>query len=187
MTDSKVALIDMDGTLCDYEGALKEAMEITFNRLMDDAEVWSDEHAGVRHLIKRQTNFWRDLKPIARGFSVTIMLEGYGFNLHVLTKGPAKIRTAWTEKLDWCRDYLGDDVPVTITEDKSLTYGRILFDDYPPYCRAWLAHRPRGLVLMLAYPYNEGFEEEFPGQVVRVTGKNWEEVEAAIKQQSERK
>ena len=46
---------------------------------------------------------------------------------------------------------------VTVTHDKGLVYGKVLFDDYPPYIERWLEHRPRGKVLMLETPYNRSF------------------------------
>ena len=184
MTDSKVALVDMDGTLCDYEGSLKKELSKCLSQ--DGVDIWDKKYKYLRDTIKRVPGFWKNMSIISNGWTVKAMLEMNGFDLHILTKGPHNNPEAWKEKLEWCRKNLGD-VSVTITENKSLVYGRILFDDYPDYCESWLKHRPRGLVLMPAHSYNEGFDEEYPDQVVRVTGCNWDEVEDAIIKQKERK
>jgi len=49
-------------------------------------------------------------------------------------------------------------VPITMTGNKGLVYGKILVDDFPPYIEAWLKHRPRGLVIMPAHRWNEKFQ-----------------------------
>ena len=36
----------------------------------------------------------------------------------------------------WCQHHL-PGVPVTITMDKGLVYGKVLVDDYPPYVERW--------------------------------------------------
>lgn len=93
-------------------------------------------------------------------------MQDTGWQVHVLTKGPYRTIGAWSEKVSWCRHYL-PGTPVTITEHKGLVYGRILFDDWPEYCRGWLEWRPRGLVIMPEYKYNENFVKEWPGSIIR--------------------
>jgi 5'(3')-deoxyribonucleotidase len=157
-----VALIDLDGTVADCDGALQEAMKLL---QAPEEPLYQDRYSGGieppyiemrRKLIQRQPGFWRNLKPIPRGFEVVHELRQAGFSLHVLTKGPQKNGAAWGEKLEWAHVHLPDAV-VTVTGDKSLVYGRILFDDFPPYFTAWLKVRPRGLVICLAHPWNKDF------------------------------
>lgn len=188
--DTNVALVDMDGTLCDYTGALvsqlNHVLEDILGHELTQAELWEDKYDRLRDMIKSRPGFWYNLKPINLGFRVVNLLTTNGFNVHVLTKGPYRTTIAWTEKVNWCRDRL-PNVPVTVTENKSLVYGKILFDDYPSYCEAWLKWRPRGLVLMPAYEYNKGFDYQYPDNVIRVTENNLSEVEAAIKRVAARK
>ncbi len=179
-----IALVDMDGTLCDYEGALKKeiAKLLNYGSLPLDKD-WAILYEDLINTIKKVPGFWRGLSRIELGFKIVDMLKANGFELHVLTKGPYKTTSAWTEKVEWCRDNL-PGVPVTITEDKSLMYGKILVDDWPSYCEKWLKWRPRGLVIMPAYDYNKGFELKYPGQVIRTAGLDGNDldyVEAAIK------
>jgi hypothetical protein len=61
---------------------------------------------------------------------------------------------AWAEKVLWCEKHI-PDAEITITYKKGLSYGKVLYDDYPPYIFEWLKWRPRGRVLMLDAPYNQ--------------------------------
>lgn len=190
----RVALIDLDGTVADYHAALTEAMALLRG---PDEPPYSDRYSGGveppyiearRKLIQRQSGFWRNLKPIQKGFQVVGFLREAGFSLHVLTKGPQKHGSAWSEKLEWCNIHL-PDATVTVTGDKSLVYGRVLFDDYPPYFMSWLKVRPRGLVICLAHPWNEAFA---PGgelahpNVIRYDGGDSTKLCAAIQRAFER-
>jgi hypothetical protein len=38
-----------------------------------------------------------------------------------------------------------------------LVYGKVLYDDFPPYILRWLEWRPRGKVLMLDAQHNRDF------------------------------
>lgn len=167
MNLEKIALFDMDGTLVDYDKPLRR-------RLM---EVMPPEYAGnlpedlhahnlpqwmkdLKDMIQRQENWWRDLPPYIPGWQILEQAIEIGFDIHILTKGPSSKPNAWKEKLEWCRMHLDDDIKITVTEDKSLVYGRVLVDDFPEYMENWLANRPRGLGIMPKYCFNENFKHE---------------------------
>lgn len=172
----KIALVDMDGTLCDYEGAMQRELQKLCG---DEADIMDPQYKKIVDLIKQQPGFWRNLLVIPSGLKMVSLLKKMGFDIHILTKGPYRTISAWSEKVEWVREHL-PDTPITITENKGLVYGRVLFDDWPPYCEAWLKHRPRGLVIMPAYRYNKGLDEKYPGKIIRFTGDNLEEVEIAV-------
>lgn len=165
---TEVALVDMDGTIADYDAGLREALE----PLMSPGEVRYEAHSrdvppwaeARMKLVKSQPGFWRNLRKIEDGFKVLDMIVEAGFSTSILTKGPRKTHSAWTEKVEWCAEHV-PDLPVTVGHDKGLVYGRLLFDDYPKFALAWLKHRPRGVVLMLDGPSNREFSHP---QVVRV-------------------
>lgn len=133
--------------------------------LASPAEEWVHESstlslpphiAARRDLVKRQPGFWRDLHPLPVGMEIARVAREVGFKLHVLTKGPVRTVAAWTEKVEWAQRHLSD-ADITITHDKGLVYGVALADDWPPYIERWIAHRPRGLVVMPAQPWNAHF------------------------------
>ncbi len=175
-----VAQIDLDGTLANYNKAILEGLELLRG---PDEEIihpnFGEEPPHIKNrirAIRAKPGWWRDLEPIPLGFKVLDILRKYGFNLNILTKGPWSNSASWTEKVDWCRKYV-PDAAVTITENKSNVYGKILMDDYIPYVEGWLEFRPRGLVIMPACPWNEGFEHP---NVIRLTEDNLHEVEVRI-------
>jgi 5'(3')-deoxyribonucleotidase len=173
-----IALIDMDGTVADFDGAmLRELKRIASPgepELIgpDGRYVDSPYISARRRLIRNQPGFWRSLPTYAPGFEIMSELKTLGFRCHILTKGPAREAAGWTEKVEWCRRHL-PDTPVIIAEEKSLVYGRILVDDWSDYFLPWLEHRPRGLVIAPAHPWNKDITHP---QVVRYDGTNLDEV-----------
>lgn len=159
MKDERIALVDLDSTIADYDGSMMPKMddlrspgEEAFAGRYDGNE--EPPHIEARRkLIQSVPGFWRELKPLATGFRILTELEAIGFIIHVLTKDPKKMPLAWGEKLQWCQQYVPNAL-VTVTADKSGQYGRVLVDDYPPYFTEWLSVRPRGFVVCVAQPWN---------------------------------
>ena len=183
MTDTDprlVALVDLDGTLANYSKAVFDGLELL--RGPDEPLVlpnFGEEPPYIKNrirLIRSVPSWWEELEPLPMGFKIVELLRKYNFSLNILTKGPWSNSNAWTEKVKWCRKYIAD-AAVTITEDKSIVYGKILVDDYIPYVESWLEFRPRGLVIMPAQPWNTGFEHP---NVIRATKDNLHEVEIRI-------
>ena len=171
MDNDKIALVDLDGTCADYHASCVKGLRALLRPDEEYVDPWmvpKSERApwleARRDLVSNQPGFWRNLSPIDDGLTIVKLLQHVGFSIMVLTKGPVRKTAAWTEKVEWCAQYL-PYTGWTVTTDKSFSYGRILFDDYPDYIVPWLAHRPRGLVLMLDQPWNRSFEHP---QVVRV-------------------
>lgn len=152
-----VALIDMDGTVANYEKAMLAALEHVLEGHDSVHHPLSDEtYDRIKLLIKQQHGFWLGLEPIPFGLKIAEELERLGFKLMVLTKGPVRSTNAWTEKVQWCAKWL-PNAEVTVTHDKGLVYGMVLVDDYPDYIRRWLEWRPRGIVLMPRRMWNADF------------------------------
>lgn len=150
-----VALIDMDGTVANFDGPL----QADYRAVIGDDKVSPETEERIKSLIKKQTGWWRNLTPIGLGIATVEHLVQIGFRIMVLTKGPVKTTSAWTEKVEWCAKYM-PYADVTITHDKGLVYGKILVDDWPPYIERWLQWRPRGVVLMPDQPWNKGFSNK---------------------------
>lgn len=178
-----IALVDMDGTLVDYDKGMTEAMQPYLAENEKPYDLYSEnkpEHIKrISKLVRTQPGFWLNLKTIQRGIEILILLHNNGFKLHILTKGPFSSTNAWTEKVEWCQKNLsafgrvGKDFGMTITSDKGLVYGKILFDDYPVYCQRWLEWRPRGLVIQLKTEQNKDWVHP---NVVKYDGTNSEEI-----------
>jgi 5'(3')-deoxyribonucleotidase len=163
--NSRIALFDLDGTLCDFEGAMRQNLnqikgEDEPDYLDPNVRIFcpdvSSYFSARRRMIMKTPGFWRSLQPIDIGFKLLRAVQETGFRVNILTKGPAYAPNAWAEKLEWCQHYL-PEVPVTITQNKGLVYGKILVDDYVENMQLWLRWRPRGLGLMADLPENKDF------------------------------
>lgn len=168
-----VANIDLDGTVADFDMAMHvhmvamqapEEKPFEFGDLMnfDNLPPYLEERMRS---IKDRPGFWDELKPIPLGMEVVELMRYHGYKLQVLTKGPGRHPVAWAEKVRWSQKYL-PDAGISITTDKGLAYGRVLFDDWPPYIERWLTWRPRGKVFMRDTPGNRHFSHP---NVIRVS------------------
>lgn len=153
--DDKVALVDMDGTLCDFRGALDRDVARVMNGRGEEVQVPACVIQEVEYLIRGQAGWYRNLKPLQLGFDIVRMLQEIGFRIMIMTKSSKESKNAWSEKVAWIAEHL-PEVDVTVTQDKSLVYGRVLVDDYPNHFLKWMDHRPRGIVLMPSQAWNKG-------------------------------
>jgi len=179
-----IALVDMDGTLVDYDKAMMRDMKALMcpHEVIPDDWYKAEDQPWLKtrmDLIKGKPGWWLNLDMFQLGWNVMGYLKEAGFKIHVLTRGPIKHPQAWAEKVEWCRKHL-PGTQITLTEDKGIVYGKVLVDDWPPYIKKWLAHRPRGLVIMPAQKWNTDFTHP---QVIRYDGVTGSEVavEARIK------
>lgn len=172
-----IALVDMDGTLCDYTGALdRDLATLRAPSEIINANDDAPHLEARRRLIKSQPGWWLRLSPLTLGINIVEFLQEEGYTIHILTKGPVRLTNAWTEKVEWCRNFV-PNAQVTITEDKGLVYGKILVDDWPPYIKRWLEWRPRGKVIMPAQPWNDKYSHQ---NVLRYDGKNEDDLRQFI-------
>jgi len=156
-----IALFDLDGTLADFDEAMKRDLKKIAAPLEENIDPWNKTKPWIKerkNLVMRQPGWWKNLKPITNGFHILHDILNLDFEVHVLTKGPSTSSIAWAEKVEWCHKHLPPEVKITLTEDKGLVYGKVLVDDWPNYIERWLKWRPRGLVIMPDRPYNKDFE-----------------------------
>ena len=173
-----VGLFDLDGTLADYDTAMTRDIKLLLPPDYQDWRSYQDQDfiKNLIKLIRSQPGWWTRLARLEDGFLLLALMKELGFNLNILTKGPYNHPNSWSEKVIWCKENV-PDIPITVTEDKSLVYGKVLVDDYPPYIIGWLEHRPRGMVIMPDRAWNEGFEHP---QVIRYK-KNLSEISERLK------
>ncbi len=179
MNDPKVALFDMDGTLCDYVGSLKrdlEKLRAPDEAIVDPFKVNGPQYQHIWNrmdLIKADEKWWANLPKLQLGYDVLKMTNKLGYYNEVLTQGPKKNPAALAGKLTWLINNIEEDIDYTMTRNKGRHYGRVLVDDFPDYALTWLTHRKNGLVIMPSNEYNAGFKHP---QVILYNGRNKEEV-----------
>lgn len=188
MLESPIALFDLDGTLADYDGEMIRRM--TAMRAPEEgplewkhSDVESKHMAERRKAISKDPGFWTGLAIYEPGMELWELSKMLGFQHMILSKGPRSSPVAWTAKVEWVDKHLKAE-GITITTEKGHYFGRVLVDDYPPYIMDWLAHRPRGLVVMPAHPWNENFEHP---QVIRYIRHNFDAVREALIKARDRK
>lgn len=147
-----VALVDMDGTLCDFHGQLQRDLDKVLGD--DRQKVSAKTIQEVEWLIRRDGGWYRNLRPLPLGFEIVKLLKSIGFRIMIMTKSSKESKNAWSEKVAWISEHL-PDVDVTVTMDKGLVYGKVLVDDYPTHFLRWMEHRPRGKVVMPIQPWNK--------------------------------
>ena len=142
-----IALFDMDETLVDFQGPLRERLlmtqgpeEVFPSNLWDMPDHWYQRAQSI----KKEPGFWRNLPRLQWGWDVLDVCQEIGYDIHILTKGPTTGAQAWAEKVEWIRENL-PQATLHITDDKRIAYGRVFVDDYWPFMELWLRHRPRGL------------------------------------------
>ena len=188
-----IALVDMDGTLADYDEGLRKSILPFISEVDNSWDIYDpNKPEHIKRLFKfvrQQNGFWKSLPVIPSGLFILNKIKEAGFHIHILTKGPFSSLNAWTEKVEWCNENLshlgriGEDYGISITSDKGLVYGKILFDDYVPYCKRWLEWRPRGLVIQLETKQNKDWNHP---NVVRFNGTNLDEVVSKIHEAKQR-
>jgi len=180
-----IGLFDLDGSLADYDGALRAGLVKLFGEVPEN--LWEAESQprfeAAIDLIRAQPGWWANLPSLNTGLVALSLAQRIGFDCQVLTKGPRRFPVAWKEKVEWCQKNLWDGVDIHIVSDKKLVYGRFLYDDYPDYMFRWLKHRPRGLGIMPATPYNRDFAHP---NVIKFDGKNIQQIEDAMRAAFER-
>ena len=176
-----IALLDMDGTVADYDGQLMLDMRRLAAPEETPFETWPrcdlPPHLEARmRLIKERGEWWENLPVLPVGMKIVEALKKHGFEIHILTQGPRSNPSAWSHKAKWVMKHL-PDTPMTITRDKGLVYGKVLVDDWPEYMERWLKWRPRGLGIMPAQPWNADFNHP---NVFRYDGTNDKELNEAL-------
>ena len=72
-------------------------------------------------MITSQSGWFRKLPQLKLGWDVLEVTKEIGYSVSILTKAPSRKHAAWSEKVEWCAEHLGDSIDgVTIAHDKGL-------------------------------------------------------------------
>jgi len=194
MSEGRIALFDMDGTLFDYDGQMKfdlhklRSPDEPNPMLMEDLWAYTKQCPYLKErmeLIKQVPGWWKGLPKLKLGWDIYHLANSMGFCCHILTKGPRSKSRAWAEKVECINEHFGEDMPIDIVSgessegsNKKHRYGRVLVDDFPDYMLGWLKHRKRGLGIMPEQPCNAGFKHP---NVVKYDGTDITMVDCALR------
>lgn len=187
---NKIALVDLDLVLCDHDKALQ--------RDLKDITGVDEEPANVRkwkrngrapdyifrrmQMIRSKSEWWATLPPIPSGLKLYHAMRVLGYDVMIATQVPSHLPAAWDGKVQWVRNHLGVDTDITITSNKSLINGSLLFDDSVRYQQAWLSTRPEGLGIMLENEFNRNCRHP---QLIHYNGGNFDEVYQILEERIE--
>ncbi len=179
-----IALFDMDGTICDYVGAIKAELEklkspnedfidpFTIKDSSDYQYLWNR-----MDLIKADENWWANMPKFKLGLDILEVTIELGFYNEILTQAPKSNPAALAGKLKWIQKNIEGEIDFTMTRNKSRHYGKVLVDDFPGFILSWLKHRPRGLAIMPLNEYNKDFSHQ---QVIVYDGTNLNDIKKAL-------
>ena len=110
----KIVLIDMDGVLCNFNKAYKQAISKT---------------SGIK-FPQSQYKFFENLEPIENSIE-SINLLKTKFKVYILTRPSIQNPLCYTEKRNWIEKYFGLDMcnNLIISCDKTMVKGDFLIDD----------------------------------------------------------
>lgn len=172
--------IDLDDTLVDYSGKLKTDYELIkhpcepeFNRA-DNGSPWFEAR---RHMITNQPGWWLDLPILSLGADLYGLIKNLDCNIIIVTKGSEGKDGCWSEKHQWCRRYLGDNVDVCVTTNKHFIKADLLIDDWPMYFEPWLEANPGKNVIC---PVHEGNADYINSRVLMATTDNIKTIETFL-------
>lgn len=120
MKKKPILHIDMDGTIVDFMSGVNKISPEERASYGDDV----DDIPGVFAL----------MDPIP-GVVETILRLTQSFDCYILTTAPWGNPSAWSDKLNWVKEHLGDAFRkrVCITHHKNLLHGDFLVDDRPAH------------------------------------------------------
>lgn len=174
-TNSPVVFVDLDNTLVNYlhhkASTLKRAFpEDSLASLLDMCVAPDDlpsKYQAVHAFASRAPGWWRGIPDLPGKDNILSAVASAtesltGESIHVLTKASMNKPLCWSEKVEWFNTNVRSEYPeskITISTDKSLLRGDVLFDDWPGYYEPWLEANPCGTVFCPEWPWNNSSED----------------------------
>ena len=112
----QILYIDMDNVLVDFQSAFPKLSKETLNKYKDNL----DEVPGIFSL----------MEPMPYAIESYIKLADI-FDTYILSTAPWENPTAWSDKSNWVKKYLGKAAykRLILSHNKHLNYGDFLVDD----------------------------------------------------------
>lgn len=112
----KIALVDMDGVLVDFESGILQQDEAT----LIEYEGRYDEIPGIFGLMKPMDDAIESYEWLCKNFDT-----------YILSTAPWENNSAWNDKHTWVQKYLGEVAKkrLTLSHNKHMVIGDFLIDD----------------------------------------------------------
>ncbi len=111
-----ILYIDMDNVLVDFQSGVNLLNE-------KERQEFEGRYDECPHIFSK-------MKPIENAISSFKLLAKY-FDVYILSTAPWKNPSAWSDKLNWVKTYLGDEAHkrLILSHHKNLNKGDYLIDD----------------------------------------------------------
>ncbi len=125
MKNKKILFIDMDGVLCDFDGAIEK-----FYPNIESIEDYDLRSAEVDKICEANTNMFHTLKPVKGALNAVMLLSGH-YEIYFLSTPMWNVPQSFTDKRLWIRDHFGPwaNKRLILTHRKDLNIGAYLIDD----------------------------------------------------------
>lgn len=157
---TRIALFDMDETIVNFTGPLRERLRKTFS---PGEEMPPDLFNMPTHMyeriqaIKKEPGFWRNLPPLEWGMDLIEIFRAKGYEIHIVSKGPTTGAIAWSEKVEWVQTHL-THITLHLTQNKSMIHGDVFIEDRWDFLSQWLLRNKGGKGIMNTRPNIVGCE-----------------------------
>lgn len=140
-----IILVDMDGTICDWNSWFDHYVEKLFPDLAErlpkavsakEFDLFKglgvDEAAALTHVFNHE-GFYADIPPLPGALEAVREMIEDGHIVKFVTSPWYENPTCMQDKADWLKAHLGAEAlsHLIITKDKTMVVGDLLFDDKP--------------------------------------------------------
>lgn len=114
----KILYVDMDNVLVNFPAGIAQLDDATLKKYHGNY----DEVPGIFNL----------MPPVEKAIESYAQLSEW-FDTYILSTAPWENQSAWSDKLKWVKEYLGDHAykRLILSHNKQLNYGDYLIDDRP--------------------------------------------------------
>lgn len=177
-------LIDMDGTICDWNTWFDNHVDDLFPELAErlprakdarDFDLFKglgvEEAAALTHVFNHQ-GFYADIPPIEGAVEAVTEMYAAGHTVNFVTSPWYTNTTCMQDKADWILNYFGESGlnDLIITKDKTTIRGDFLIDDKPEVSGK---QTPEWRHILFDQPYNR--------HIYKPRIKSWDNWEQVIK------
>jgi 5'-nucleotidase len=179
----RVVLVDMDNTLCDWEGQFEAMMAKNYpnvplvprseRKSWNHVEDYPEEHKEAATKVATLPGFYETMKANPGAIEAIKEMEAAGNEVFIVSSpDPNSYAQCSAEKYKWVSENLGESwlSKVILTRDKTTVQGHVLIDDKPVI--TGVVDKPQWVQIVYSQTYNSG------------TGKrelkNWADWKAAL-------
>jgi len=161
-------LVDMDGTICDWNGWFDNHVDDLYPQFASiiprkednkSFDMWAGHTLEVQEAITHifnYENFYADIPEIPGAMDALKQMDAEGHNVSLVTSPWWYNNTCLEDKKNWVKNHLGEEWmdSLIITKDKTKIRGDFLIDDKPEIHGRYDVHQRQWIHILFDQPYN---------------------------------